>query len=508
MLAGLFLTACFLASATPVFAAEPPKASPSSGSLVVAKPAPDGKSIRIAVRTSAAVKSGFSLVQLVDESGAIVKTLYAGVLPGSQQYTLNFDGAVAPGKYRVRMRESIEIEFAGALPRPGSDKGAWINPTEVVVRGPWVYVVDAGKQIPDYVGAVRDWRMPGADPAPMRYIGTTDGVVTLMNKAGANATVKFDELNRVDQAAAKEAEDARQKVIAEQTAKTPVIVKIGRDGKPDAKFAEKGVLKAPGWYSLRAIQVDADDVIYLGSGSHEVMMYDATGKRVERMIGGWDNDPMGPKCLVWVNSIALGRGNVLYVPNAGYGNIKVYDRTKKGFEGILYAAKMNQDAGWARCISADPFGSGFVLVNRASQLEKYSDDGKALTLAYSSDAADKLANAVGPMATGGLVFLACHGPGFGPYWDSGGGGEIVVYWDDGAAFKLAHRIGFPGTGATRAEFLNPTSVAITPDQSEMWVAEDSAPNPEGPPGNNRVRKFVLKPAVTTETEIEVPASKK
>lgn len=342
----------------------------------------------------------------------------------------------------------------------------------------------------------------------MRYMSVADGVVTLMNKAGANVTVKFDDLNRVDQAAAKESEDARQKVLAEQAAKLPVVVKIGRDGKPDAKFAEKGVLKVPGWYTLRALQVDADGVIYMGSGSHEVMMFDATGKKVDRLIGGWDNDPMGPKCLVWVSSIALGRGNVIYVPNAGYGNIKVYDRTKKGFDGILYAAKMNQDAGLARCISADPYGSGFALVNRTSQLEKYADNGKELKLVYTSDATDKLANAVGPIATGGLVFLACRGPGFGPYWDSGGGGEIVVYWDDGTAFKLAHRIGFPGTGATRAEFLNPTAVALTPDQAEMWVVEDSSPNPEGPPGNNRVRKFVLKPAVTTETEIEVPASKK
>ena len=53
------------------------------------------------------------------------------------------------------------------------------------------------------------------------------------------------------------------------------------------------------------------------------------------------------------------------------------------------------------------------------------------------------------VASAGLVWVASHGPGFGPYWDSGGGGEVALYWDDRAArqLRLVARFGMPGTGA-------------------------------------------------------------
>ena len=129
----------------------------------------------------------------------------------------------------------------------------------------------------------------------------------------------------------------------------------------------------------------------------------------------------------------------------------------------------------------------------------------------------------------GLVMVAAHGPGYGPFWDSGGGGEVVLFWDDmqGKAIRLISRWGEPGvaasepvaksTGPDRSDpkvaralpmnFLNPSSAALSPDHLDLWITEDSLNNVEGPPGNARVRRFKLNATRTEEIELDLSAWK-
>ena len=53
------------------------------------------------------------------------------------------------------------------------------------------------------------------------------------------------------------------------------------------------------------------------------------------------------------------------------------------------------------------------------------------------------------------------------------------------------------------EFLNPASAAMSADHTELWVSEDGLPNTEGPPGNARIRRFLLKAANTQEAELDL-----
>jgi hypothetical protein len=128
---------------------------------------------------------------------------------------------------------------------------------------------------------------------------------------------------------------------------------------------------------------------------------------------------------------------------------------------------------------------------QSRQVSRFTEDGKAMTPSYQSDPEVKLAAPTGGCVSAGLVWWACHGPGFGPYWDSGGGGEVVLFWDTGKALALVDRFGVPGTAPDAMEFMNPSAVAMDASHDEVWVVEDGMANPEGPKGNARVRRFAL-----------------
>ena len=110
---------------------------------------------------------------------------------------------------------------------------------------------------------------------------------------------------------------------------------------------------------------------------------------------------------------------------------------------------------------------------------------------------------MGPCASAGLVWVAAHGPGPGPFWDSGGGGEVLLFCDDGSKITLIECFGTPGVAANRLEFLNPSAVVMTPDHQELWVVEDGLANADGPPGNARVRHFKIRAAHSEEAPLEL-----
>jgi hypothetical protein len=181
----------------------------------------------------------------------------------------------------------------------------------------------------------------------------------------------------------------------------------------------------------------------------------------------------------------------------------VYDRTKDGFAGAIYTFTIADVNGMPRMICSDMQGSVYY-VGLSHKVGKYTDTGTALVPGYQSKPDAKLARPTGGCASAGLIWWASHGPGFGPYWDSGGGGEVVLFWDDGKELKVIDRFGVPGTAADRLQFLNPSAVAMDPAHDEVWVTEDGVENPDGPKGNARVRKFVLKARHSETVEFELP----
>jgi hypothetical protein len=243
--------------------------------------------------------------------------------------------------------------------------------------------------------------------------------------------------------------------------------------------------------------------LFMGNGSHGVRVFEPNGKPGAQTVGGWDGNPHGPKCLAWCDSLALGWKDRIYIPLPGYGNGKTYDRTKNGFDGILYDYKIADVNGTSRVLCSD--GQGVVYYAGASQrITRWVDDGKSLVPTYQTALDAQLAHPTGGCASTGLTWWACRGPGFGPFWDSGGGGEIVLFRDTGKELVLLARYGLPGTHPDQLEFMNPSAIAMDAGHTELWVTEDGEPNPEGPRGNARVRRFGLKARYTESVTIELP----
>lgn len=388
--------------------------------------------VRVAVEPRS--RSGWGLLQVLDaKTGECVKTLHAGRFAPGDAFAV-VAGSLPPGAYRIRYREGVRLELAGPVQRPDPKVPAWLNPVDVAIVGASAYVLDAGAVV------------EGQEPAQ----------------------------------------------LAEREAKQSSIFKMDRSGKPDPSFGAGGRLALGERYQFRSFAVDpATGQLFMGSGGHELRVYEANGTPTEQTIGGWDNDPAGPKCLAWCDSVALSAGNRIIIPLPGYGNGKVYDRTKNAFEGIIYRFDIPDVNGMSRMICTDTRSGAVYYTGQSALISRALDDGSTLTPSYSSDPAVKLARPTGGCASAGLVWWACHGPGFGPFWDSGGGGEVVLFWDTGKEMKLIDRFGVPGTAADAMEFLNPAAVAMDGTHDEVWVAEDSLPNMEGPPGNGRVRRFTL-----------------
>lgn len=401
---------------------------------LVVEPISNPAGVRVAVQPRS--RAGWGLLQVVDaKTGDCLKTIHAGRLTGDNVFAVVAGDLLPPGSYRLRYREGVRLELVGDVARPDATVPTWLNPVDVAIAGDAAYVLDAGAAV------------EGQEPAQ----------------------------------------------VAERAAKQACIFKMNRrDGTPNPSFGAGGRLARPDMYQFRSIAVEpGTGRLFLGSGGHELRVFDATGAPTEQTIGGWDNDPAGPKCLAWCDSLALGAGNRVIIPLPGYGNGKVYDRTKNAFDGILYRFDMGDVNGLSRVICADPRASVVYYTGQSRLISRFTEDGKALTPSYQSDPEVKLAAPTGGCASAGLVWWACHGPGFGPYWDSGGGGEVVLFWDTGKALALVDRFGVPGTAADAMEFMNPSAVAMDASHDEVWVVEDGLPNPEGPPGNARVRRFSL-----------------
>ena len=391
----------------------------------------------ITIRVSPRNASSISLLEVLDTKGTCLKTVHAGGFSNGQKFSVGKNHGLKPGDYRIRYREGVTLALDAAVTLPHKER--WVNPTDIAINSKGVYVLDRG------IIEV---------PAVKSEDGTTTDAVP-----GLGSTYLY---------------------------------RFSRDGKPDTTFADRGrmtVDEAP--TRVWSVAVDDEGIIYLPSQrEHRVMVFSPTGDKTDQTIGGYEDNPNSNRNTTYISWIALGPGKRIYL---FFGDlVRVYDRTKNAFDGFLYTG----NSAYSKIVDGRSIGGNQITSDRqgavyiaseAHQLEKLLDDGKAIKPSYSFHAAP-MCSPMGPSAAGGLVWVATHGPAT-PYWDSGGAGEMVLFWDNGAELVRVEAYGKAGKAADKLEFINPCATAQTSDHLELWVAEDGVANPDGPPGNARVRKF-------------------
>lgn len=483
-------------------ALSPIAVSPAGAQSLRLSPAPDGKGLTISVEPSRLTGPG--LLEVVDGNGTVLRTLNGGRFRSNATFALRADDRLAPGRYKVRYRERLGLALDGEVKRP--DGQPWVSPTDLVIVGRFLYVLDSGLSVDDSKPgqAEREWKQKDGKTFKAKFNAYTPESKAFVLTAPDSSTIytSVEALQPDDAAFAEQLIKDEQVWLKQREEKASYLYKMTRDGVAETTFGQGGRLSLGLLYGVRSVAVDPNlGTIFLPSGGHEINVFDASGNKTTQTIGGWDNDPNGPKGLVWVSSLAISDvNNRIYIP-LSYANGKVYDRTKNQFEGIISRFDLPRYPGLDRNVAVE--GNAVYITNRNHQVEKFVDEGANVKFAYASNPELKLAHPAGLSALPSLVWMACHGPGFGPYWDSGGGGEVVLLFDDGKQFSLVDRYGFPGTAADRLEFLNPSAAIASADHGELYVLEDGQPNAEGPRGNARIRRFKITAGVTKEIVVDL-----
>ncbi len=385
------------------------------------------------------------LLEILDASGACVKTLHAGDFSKTRTFTMTPD-MLAPGSYRVRYREGLNLAFDTELLLPKKER--WVNPMDIALTSKGVYVLDRGM-------------VPGDIPAKSE------------NAAAA-----------VEQGAT-------------------CVHKFTNDGKPDPSFGDRGratISEKPCNSILVSVVADDSGNVYIPTLENDVLVLDPSGTPSSHRIGGAD---AGARNTQWAGALTLGPNRLIYIFSGGLCAMSVYDRAKNGFDGFSHGFKTTRGGTTCRSISSDRQGAIYVTTVTGHLLQKITDSGKELKETYTTKPEDKMYLPMGPSANGDLVWVADHGPGAGPFWDSGGGGEVLLFWDNGRELALVGRYGTPGKAKDKLEFINPCSTAQTPDHLGLWVVEDGLPNEDGPPGNARIRKFKITSTRTEEAPLEI-----
>lgn len=405
---------------------------------------------------SAARPGAIALVEILDaKTGRCVRTLHAGPLGEPREFPVNGRTArLKPGSYRLRYREDIHLVADTELKLPG--KQAWVNPVDVALTGKSLFVLDAGLVVTEVV--------PEQD-----------------GKSAVEAVTKG------------------------QTC----VYKFNRDLSPDLKFGDRGRLiirESP--TPFRSLAADEGGLVYYPDGM-QVEAWDGSDDTPLYRIGGmdpaWapDHYTAKGKNTQEVGGVALGAGPKIYLGILAHFTLRAYDRTRKDFDGFLYSvsAREGLTGDLDRCIASDGEGA-IYFADRAGQIRKIEDTGKELKISYASGLEHKICHAMGASASAGIVCVAAHGPGDGPFWDSGGGSEVVFLWDDGSSLQQVARFGSPVPHAEQVQFMNPSAAILSPDHTELWVSEDGQKNEEGPPGSARVRRFKITSARTEEIPFE------
>lgn len=288
---------------------------------------------------------------------------------------------------------------------------------------------------------------------------------------------------------------------------TATIFKFNKDLSSDLAFAKGGSLGVGYRPNTLSFAVDEKGSIFIGS-SHFVSVFDWKGAPQPFRVGSTEDHLKNPKAsTTWVGAIALGENNKIYITSKS--PLKVYDRTKNSVDGILYSINFKENPNISIGPSITASGNTLYIADAKNQITKFTDDGKTLTRNYATahKPAELIFGPTGLTTSGNLLWVAARGPGPGPFWDSGGGDEILLYWDNGTSLQLFQRYGTPGTIPDAVQFHQPIGLAVSADGSKLYVAEDGRGDsraPQGSPlGNARVRVFDIKPKSTAQTIISI-----
>src|SRR5207249_4243897 len=116
------------------------------GSAISVEPISNPSGIRIAVAPTS--NAGWALLEVVDPaSGVCLKTVHAGRVTARDHFAVITSDALPAGPYRLRYRENVDLALAGEMKRPDAAMPNWLNPTDLALAGPWIYVRDGGQPI-------------------------------------------------------------------------------------------------------------------------------------------------------------------------------------------------------------------------------------------------------------------------------------------------------------------------------------------------------------------------
>ncbi len=483
---------------TPIHA-QPPK----PGQSLDIKPSADGKSFTITPR--ATQDAAWGLIELVNpKTGNVERVLYAGRISRETSIAFTPDVSIKPGEYLLRLRDGITLAFDRPVLRPDSPTGQWVNPTHLAWHNGFLFIGEAGFNTPEIVAQ----RSPELTWAT-RDGKTVKGICARVEEGNALIIASDPALGVVPVDPDKQAPDVTVVVrdVQKQTAdwralikfQRPFIIKLGPDGKPASNWGDHGYCRDAPIYpgTMHGLTADENGSLYMPYNDASTVVIGPLGLLEKRNVGDFTGN--APRSVA-----AAGPKKLYVVPYTGYLKLFVCDRTLDGAAANLYTVSPFKNGSWiTNCIAADASGNVY-MADPHGTLTKYTDTGKTVEENYVSTP-DPVPQQLGGISLSkNLVWLAAHGPGPGPFWDSGGGGEVLLFYDSGKSLSLLARFGTPGLNTDPIEFLNPRATLMTPDHKQLYVAEDGLPNTDGPPGNARVSLFKIKAAFEDATPIQIP----
>jgi len=300
---------------------------------------------------------------------------------------------------------------------------------------------------------------------------------------------------------------------------TAILYKFRPDGSPAKDFAGSNRIEAPNapWWGSFAL--DEEGRIYLPlthTTSHVIQVHDPKTAAVLYNIGGFfGNDPGwetenrgGIAYPAWVGT---NPGHRLYASSPRYYVLAAWDSRKPGKQGAqwLICRKVESRANWGVPGDAgDTDGHNAIYLNWPGYTQWHGFS-KVLDLGNEARGAYSIQRYTDP-ATGQTVELKGVR---GIAYDGAGGvfvvlrqqGRVLKFSDTGFGFDYVTAFGEPGKDASKLQFTAPRSVAVSPDGSALYVAEDGDPisGQNTTPGLARLMKFKVGYAAEKQLQVTV-----
>jgi DNA-binding beta-propeller fold protein YncE len=498
----LFLTLTLLALTPAKTHSQSPASTQKPGQYLEIKPAADGKSFTITPKTTQ--ESGWGLIELVNpKTNNVERVLYAGRISRETPVILHVDDKLKPGSYLLRLRDGVSLSYEKNIPRPDAPSGKWICPSVLILHNGCLFIGDSGLAVPEIV-AKRSPQLTWATRDGKTVTGicarVEDGNALIIASDPALGVVPVDPEKQTPQlvAVAKDVQQQTADWRLQIKLNIPMIVKLGPDGQPVQNWAEKGFFRNvpnAGSGTMHGVAIDDAGCLYLSNES-QILSIGTLGLLEKNGIGAYPGNP--PRSLA-----ASGPSKLYIIPYTGYAKLHVADRTKPDSAANLYFISPFRNGSWTTNALAADNDANLYQVDSTGNLVKYIDNGKTVEEKYFITPEPLLCYLGGISLSKGLIWGAARGPGPGPFWDSGGGGEIALFFDNSQSLSLVTRIGTPGQNTDPIEFLNPRATAMTPDHKHLYVAEDGLPNTDGPPGNARISRFKIKANLEDSAPIQI-----